>query len=263
MVAVKSLRPGASQDDRRKEFLAEARVMAGLRRHPNLVQLVGVCTVGEPLLMVLEYLAGGSLEDFLLAHGAALNDPKRVYVAHCVALGLAELAERKVIHRDLAARNILIGPNFIIKIADFGLSRESGLTEEVYYRMTSAGTAIPLRWIAPEVAVTRRFTLASDIYAFGIVLYELWSDATLPFAHLDDTALVSELVVGQNPIPAVLPLPRQPPEPVARLYAACLSRVPEQRPSASGAAQALIEIGKHEAHRKSVKLGKVVAESAL
>jgi serine/threonine protein kinase len=148
MVAVKTLladAPAASE----AEFLAEMQLMMKLR-HPNLVNLLGIATKDDPLLLVLEFLPGGSLDKWLLAAQDVARDDQ-LYILYQVALGMDALHARGILHRDLAARNVLVGVDLVCKVSDYGLSRE--VTEERDYYRHRTDRAVPLRWMAPEVRV--------------------------------------------------------------------------------------------------------------
>ena len=133
MVAVKSL--SGDEDSLVADFVKEAKIMTKLR-HPNLVSILGVCMDEHPYLMVLEYLEGGTLEDWLDLHTTTLGPDAKLWILHQVASGAGALHTAGVVHRDIAARNVLIGTDFCVKLADFGLSRDlaagSGNTEYVH-----------------------------------------------------------------------------------------------------------------------------------
>ena len=176
LVAVKQLHSTASTEAR-NEILAEAAVMAQFE-HENVLRLVGVVTKGDPILVLIEYMEHGALQSYIKAHAGALTEQQRLGFAVDLASGLAYLHARGFIHRDVAARNVLLSSSLTAKLADFGLTRESQ-TDSDYYR--SQGGAVPVRWTAPEALEERKFSPASDTYAFGITVYEIWTDAAMPF----------------------------------------------------------------------------------
>ncbi|CAB4004818.1 Fibroblast growth factor receptor 1 [Paramuricea clavata] len=141
-VAVKSVKDIATENDR-KELFKELRLMANVNDHPNIVNLVGACSRGGPLLVVVEYCEHGCLLSYLKKHRldipgkgtfvTSLDQLTRVRFAYDVSKGMRYLEERKIIHRDLAARNVLLGKHKIAKVSDFGLSRdiyETGLYQK-------------------------------------------------------------------------------------------------------------------------------------
>lgn len=146
--------------------LTRDRVCAGWLQ--NMVSLIGVCSAdvdyaaGKPLLMILEFLPGGALDEWLPGNGPKLDGTELVSMVHQVALGLVALKQAAIIHRDLAARNVLIDQHLGVKIADFGLSRETD-EDKNYYRYTT-DRPLPVRWTAPEVLIEQTWTASSDMY---------------------------------------------------------------------------------------------------
>jgi serine/threonine protein kinase len=150
LVAVKTLKPDATAEAE-AEFLAEMQLMMKLR-HANLVNLLGVVTKSDPLMLILEYLPGGSLDLWLLSHREAVSLwDDQLYILYQVALGMSALHAQGILHRDLAARNVLVGVDLVCKVSDYGLSRE--VTEERDYYRHKTTRVVPLRWMAPEVRV--------------------------------------------------------------------------------------------------------------
>jgi hypothetical protein len=149
LVAAKSLRGDDMSPIQEAEFLTEMQLMMKLR-HPNLVNLLGVCTLTKPYHILLELLPGGSLEHWLARNANTATPRDQGYVLYQVALGMTSLHEVGILHRDLAARNVLVGRHLTCKVSDFGLSREISSDRE-YYRLRSNHHAMPLRWMAPEV----------------------------------------------------------------------------------------------------------------
>jgi hypothetical protein len=179
-VASKNASAAASQ-----ELHDEANVMAGLASHPNVLAVIGVITVGYPLVLVMSYCEHGSLLSYLEANaakGEAIDLQVKIRLGRDVARGMEHLASRHFIHRDLAARNVLVSSELVGIIADFGLSRgsnassyvdvealEVGGGQELEYYRSRNGMA-PVRWTSPEALQTSRFSTASDVWSFGIVL---------------------------------------------------------------------------------------------
>uniref|UniRef100_A0A8C2Q7D9 receptor protein-tyrosine kinase n=1 Tax=Cyprinus carpio TaxID=7962 RepID=A0A8C2Q7D9_CYPCA len=190
MVAVKMLKEEASAD-MQNDFQREAALIAEFD-HPNIFRLLGVCAVGKPMCLMFEYMANGDLNEFLrrrsstqqpslsrdtLTCSSLVSEPERYPPLSCleqlsiskqVAAGMAYLSERKFVHRDLATRNCLVAENLVVKIADFGLSRNIYAAD--YYK-ASENDAIPIRWMPPESIFYNRYTSESDVWADGVPYY--------------------------------------------------------------------------------------------
>lgn len=147
-VAVKTCRSEALQD--LDKFLKEAEILKQYD-HPNIVRLIGVCAEKDPVYIVMELMPGGALLDFLRRKGTQQMKKKLCLMVIDAAKGMAYLESNNCIHRDLAARNCLVGDNDIVKISDFGMSREE---EGGIYTVSSGTRAIPIKWTAPEVGCT-------------------------------------------------------------------------------------------------------------
>lgn len=160
-------------------------------RHPNVVGLLKVCTRRRPLQLVLEYMSGGTLEGWLPKHGREARAESLLFILHQVALGMSFVhGSKKIVHRDLAARNVLLTPDLQAKVADYGLARDVG--DKMYYRMKTS-RPMPIRWMAPETLREQKFSEASDVYAYGVVIFEVYSFGTVPFAERKDEELLVHL----------------------------------------------------------------------
>ncbi|XP_006571431.2 proto-oncogene tyrosine-protein kinase ROS isoform X3 [Apis mellifera] len=186
-VAIKTLRKGASAQEK-TEFLQEARLMSHFR-HKHVLRLLGVCLDTDPPLLVLELMEAGDLLSYLRAsrslqpsdsHALRLQD----LLAMCedVARGCRYLEELHFVHRDLACRNCLVSAkdreNRVVKIGDFGLARD--IYKNDYYRKEGEGL-LPVRWMAPESLVDGVFTSQSDVWAFGVLMWEITSLGQQPY----------------------------------------------------------------------------------
>ncbi len=187
-VAVKTLKPGTMSV---AEFLQEAALMKKLR-HPKLIQLYAVCTKEEPIYIITELMKNGSLLDYLRGDGRALKIPQLIDMAAQVASGMAYLEQANYIHRDLAARNILVGENKLCKVADFGLARV--IDEDIYEAHT--GAKFPIKWTAPEAAMYSRFTIKSDVWSFGILLYEIVTYGRFPYPGMTNAEVLERIQTG-------------------------------------------------------------------
>ena len=216
IVAIKSLHdvPGAN----RTEILEEAALMAQFD-HPYVTGLIGVVTIGAPLLVVMEYCEHGSFNHYLAKNDLA-NHVKVMLAADC-ADGLAYLASIKLVHRDVAARNVLVSSERRAKIADFGMSRETVGSD--YYR--SKGGQLPIRWTAPEALEEQKFSEKSDVWSYGVLLHEIWTKAELPYKDMDNRRVWVEVLAGYR-----LPCPPGCPQEIHALMLQCWQE-PQNRPT--------------------------------
>ena len=187
LVAVKSLL--LSADAERGLILQEAALHAQFICE-FVVCLLGVVTVGEPLLVIMEFCEHGALNTYLAEH--ALSARAKNMLAGDCAEGLAYLSSLNFVHRDVAARNVLVSSERRAKIADFGMSRDAGRSH--YYR--SRGGQIPVRWSAPEALEERKFSEQSDCWSFGVLLYEIWTRGETPYKEMSNEKVWVEVVGG-------------------------------------------------------------------
>ncbi|KJE95828.1 TKL protein kinase [Capsaspora owczarzaki ATCC 30864] len=195
-VAVKTLKAGAS-DKSKSDFASEAQIMRRFN-HSSIVSVVEVFVEEEPWMLVLELLPYGDLRKVIQschARGLTPTAGEYLHMFSQVASGLSYLAGLRFVHRDIAARNCLVGADLVVKISDFGLSRE--LEEQNYYRMQTRG-ALPVRWMAPEFLLFRKSSPASDVWAFGVLMWEVMSAGVLPYKGVDSKAIVQFLESGQR-----------------------------------------------------------------
>eukprot|EP00040_Diaphanoeca_grandis_P037820 m.250154 g.250154 ORF g.250154 m.250154 type:complete len:1592 (-) comp33882_c0_seq2:48-4823(-) len=234
LVAVKTLKAPtdattAQNEEMRKEFVNELELMKRLR-HPNLVTLFGCVTKGEPMSMVLEYLPGGSLEDWLEENAEDLQNKTVVEILRQVSHGMIALGQHGVIHRDLAARNVLVGTGTQVKVADYGMSRD--LQAQDYYKLHS-NRMLPLRWTAPDIFLDMKWTVATDVYSFGVLVSEVYSGGELPFDSLEDDTFVKHLT-GTQPLHELLVFSHKElhaPTIIRDLVKRCVSRSVKERPT--------------------------------
>ncbi|XP_055958828.1 tyrosine-protein kinase ITK/TSK [Patella vulgata] len=187
-VAVKTLKDLSMSE---AGFIEEARTMTQLS-HPNLVQLYGIVTKNEPLCIITELMRSGALSTYLKRHRTATLKKPATMLDFClqVCSGMVYLEQRGFIHRDLAARNCLVGENQVVKVADFGLTRYV-LDDE--YR-SSVGTKFPVKWAAPEVLSFTLFSSKSDVWAFGILIWEIFTAGETPYGKMRNAEVVDHIV---------------------------------------------------------------------
>lgn len=221
-VAIKTLKQGAT-DKNRLDFLTEASIM-GQFDDPNVIYLEGVVTKNHPIMIVTEYMSNGSLDTFLRNNDGKFTVIQLVGMMRGIASGMRYLSEMGYVHRDLAARNILIGENLVCKVADFGLSREIDLdtTDGAY---TTKGGKIPVRWTAPEAIAFRKFTSASDIWSYGVVMWEIISYGERPYWNWSNQYVIQAVERGFR-----LPPPMDCPEAIHQLMLDCWQKERGNRP---------------------------------
>ncbi|XP_061918604.1 ephrin type-B receptor 5-like [Entelurus aequoreus] len=200
LVAVKTLRWGAS--DREKGiFLSEAGVL-GQFDHPNVLKLEGVVTRVPPPRIITEFMENGPLDSFLRENEGQFSILQLVGMLRGVGAGMRYLSERNFVHRDLAARNVLVNSNLVCKVSDFGLSRlMRGLDQNMPTYTASLGSKIPVRWTAPEAFQHRKFSSASDVWSFGILMWEIMSYGERPYWDMSNQE-VMKAVADQYRLPA-------------------------------------------------------------
>ncbi|XP_076642696.1 uncharacterized protein LOC143353339 [Halictus rubicundus] len=235
LVAVKTVKEGAS--DREKEDLVrELEIMQQLGSHPNVVTLLGCCTEQEPHYLILEYVMYGKLLAYLRDHrtrqdfynfsedSAALTSRDLTVFGYCVARGMEYLASKKIIHRDLAARNVLVDHNKLCKIADFGMSRFANEDGEVI-ETRHGRNALPIRWMAPESLIYSLFTTKTDVWSFGILMWEIVTLGSTPYPDMTAREVMRNVQNGYR-----LERPSHCRSELFRVISRCWHADPDRRP---------------------------------
>uniref|UniRef100_A0A8D0H9R6 Tyrosine-protein kinase n=1 Tax=Sphenodon punctatus TaxID=8508 RepID=A0A8D0H9R6_SPHPU len=218
-VAVKTLKEDTMEVE---EFLKEAAVMKEIK-HPNLVQLLGVCTLEPPFYIVTEYMPYGNLLDYLReCNREEVTAVVLLYMATQISSAMEYLEKKNFIHRDLAARNCLVGENHVVKVADFGLSRL--MTGDTY--TAHAGAKFPIKWTAPESLAYNTFSIKSDVWAFGVLLWEIATYGMSPYPGIDLSQVYDLLEKGYR-----MEQPEGCPPKVYELMRSCWKWNPPDRPS--------------------------------
>uniref|UniRef100_A0A8C6LKZ8 receptor protein-tyrosine kinase n=1 Tax=Nothobranchius furzeri TaxID=105023 RepID=A0A8C6LKZ8_NOTFU len=220
-VAIKSLKAGYS-DKQRRDFLSEASIM-GQFDHPNIIRLEGVVTKCKPVMIITEFMENGSLDTFLKKHDGQFTVIQLVGMLRGIASGMKYLSDMSYVHRDLAARNILVNSNLVCKVSDFGLSRVLEDDPEAAY--TTRGGKIPIRWTAPEAIAYRKFTSASDVWSYGIVMWEVVSYGERPYWEMSNQDVIKAIDEGYR-----LPAPMDCPVVLHQLMLDCWEKGRSDRP---------------------------------
>ncbi|CAB4006801.1 vascular endothelial growth factor receptor 2-like [Paramuricea clavata] len=252
-VAVKTLKEDSGETEY-KDLLSELKILIHVGEHKNIVNLLGACTKGREseLWVIIEFCSNGNLLQFLRNRRdiyetewkGVSKDPNvqltmtdLVIAAYQVARGMEFLASRLCIHRDLATRNILVTENHVIKIADFGLARDVG--QDSQYIKTSNGL-LPVKWMAVEAIIQRLFTEKSDVWSFGIVLWELFTLGGTPYPSIPPSEVAEFLARGLRMEP-----PHACPEEISKLMMKCWQEDKDSRPAFKELVEILDKIIEH------------------
>ncbi|XP_026678999.1 insulin-like growth factor 1 receptor, partial [Diaphorina citri] len=228
--AIKVANENASEREK-AEFLNEASVMKAFDTH-HVVKLYGVVSEGNPTLVIMELMGGGDLKNYLRScRPDAETDVERspptlsriLQMAAEVADGMAYLADKKFVHRDLAARNCMVADDLTVKVGDFGMTRDIYETE--YYRKGSRGF-LPVRWMAPESLKDGVFTSHSDVWSYGVVLWEMATLASQPYQGLSNEQVLNWVKGG-----GILVRPDNCPDRLFNLMRRCWQFKPQARPT--------------------------------
>ncbi|XP_070558907.1 hepatocyte growth factor receptor-like [Ptychodera flava] len=221
-VAVKSLKRYANIDDVRK-FLEEGVIMKSFK-HDNVLGLVGVCIDqdGRPMI-VLPYMKNGDLKSFVANPDRVLTVRTLITYSLHVAQGMEYLSSMKFVHRDLAARNCMVDESETVKVSDFGLSRD--IYEQEYYASEDKQTRLPIRWMPVESIKRGIFSTKTDVWSYGVLVWELITRGELPYASIDTWDIPSYLERGRR-----LPQPAYAPDKLYDLLLQCWQENPNERP---------------------------------
>ncbi|KAF6725317.1 Protein-tyrosine kinase 2-beta [Oryzias melastigma] len=224
----------------KEKFLSEAGLMKNLD-HPHIVRLIGVIEV-DPVWIVMELYEHGELGNYLMEQQYMLTAVTLTLYSLQICKALAYLEGLNMVHRDIAVRNVLVASSECVKLGDFGLSRY--VDEQEYYK--ASVTRLPIKWMAPESINFRRFTTASDVWMFGVCVWEIFSLAQQPFFWLENSQVIDQLESGVR-----LPKPQQCPPPVYALLTRCWAYEPPRRPTFRQLVCSLSDIQRMESEQQN------------
>ncbi|KAL1505430.1 hypothetical protein ABEB36_005000 [Hypothenemus hampei] len=219
VVAVKTCRV-TLPEEHKKKFLQEGRILKQYD-HPNIVKLIGICVQKQPIMIVMELVPGGSLLTFLRKKVTSLVEAQLMKMCLDTAAGMRYLESKNCIHRDLAARNCLVGYSNIVKISDFGMSRE-----EEEYIVSDGMKQIPIKWTAPEALNFGKYTSLCDVWSYGILCWEIFSRGGTPYVGMNNSKAREKIDSGYR-----MPAPENTPDEMYRLMLRCWEYKPENRPN--------------------------------
>ncbi|XP_015415644.1 PREDICTED: fibroblast growth factor receptor 2 [Myotis davidii] len=236
-VAVKMLKDDATEKDL-SDLVSEMEMMKMIGKHKNIINLLGACTQDGPLYVIVEYAAKGNLREYLRARRPPgmeysydishvpeeqMTFKDLVSCTYQLARGMEYLASQKCIHRDLAARNVLVTENNVMKIADFGLARDINNID--YYKKTTNGR-LPVKWMAPEALFDRVYTHQSDVWSFGVLMWEIFTLGGSPYPGIPVEELFKLLKEGHR-----MDKPANCTNELYMMMRDCWHAVPSQRPT--------------------------------
>ncbi|XP_034408929.1 focal adhesion kinase 1-like isoform X4 [Cyclopterus lumpus] len=217
-VAVKTCKNSTS-DSVREKFLQEALTMRQFD-HPHIVKLMGVIT-DNPVWIIMELCTLGELRSFLQVRKYSLDLATLILYSYQLSAALAYLESKRFVHRDIAARNVLVSTVDCVKLGDFGLSRY--MEDSSYYKASKG--KLPIKWMAPESINFRRFTTASDVWMFGVCMWEILMFGIKPFQGVKNNDVIGRIENGER-----LAMPPQCPPTLYSLMTKCWSYDPSKRP---------------------------------
>ncbi|KAM3929318.1 focal adhesion kinase 1 isoform 29-T31 [Leptodactylus fuscus] len=217
-VAIKTCK-NCTSDSVREKFLQEALTMRQFD-HPHIVKLIGVITE-NPVWIIMELCTLGELRSFLQVRKYNLDLASLILYAYQLSTALAYLESKRFVHRDIAARNVLVSTCDCVKLGDFGLSRY--MEDSTYYKASKG--KLPIKWMAPESINFRRFTSASDVWMFGVCMWEILMYGVKPFQGVKNNDVIGRIENGER-----LPMPPNCPPTLYSLMTKCWAYDPSRRP---------------------------------
>uniref|UniRef100_A0A8C2J611 Focal adhesion kinase 1 n=1 Tax=Cyprinus carpio TaxID=7962 RepID=A0A8C2J611_CYPCA len=217
-VAIKTCK-NCTSDSVREKFLQEALTMRQFD-HPHIVKLIGIITE-NPVWIIMELCTLGELRSFLQIRKYNLDLSALILFAYQLSTALAYLESKRFVHRDIAARNVLVSSTDCVKLGDFGLSRY--MEDSSYYKASKG--KLPIKWMAPESINFRRFTSASDVWMFGVCMWEILMFGIKPFQGVKNNDVIGRIENGER-----LAMPQNCPPTLYSLMTKCWAYDPSKRP---------------------------------
>ncbi|XP_059478851.1 tyrosine-protein kinase Fer isoform X1 [Neocloeon triangulifer] len=236
-VAVKTCRV-TLPDEHRRKFLQEGRILKQYD-HPNIVKLVGICVQKQPIMIVMELVPGGSLLTYLRNNANKISCRQLLAMCKDAASGMKYLESKNCIHRDLAARNCLIGLENIVKISDFGMSRE-----EEEYIVSDGMKQIPIKWTAPEALNYGKYTTLCDVWSYGVLAWEIFAKGGVPYNGMSNSQARERIDEGYR-----MPAPEGTPPEMYQIMLKCWAYESENRPKFDEIFRVVNQL--HEASRQT------------
>ncbi|BFY99899.1 hypothetical protein BsWGS_02941 [Bradybaena similaris] len=226
------------------KFLEEAYIMQQFD-HPHIIKLIGVCSDARPVWIVMELAKHGEMRAYLQINEPKLDLVMLILYAYQLSTALSYLESKKFVHRDIAARNVLVSGHDCVKLGDFGLSR--WVEEQSYYKASKG--KLPIKWMAPESINFRRFTTASDVWMFGVCIWEILMYGVKPFQGVKNNDVIGKIEAGER-----LPLPAGCPPSLYNLMCSCWQYEPSKRLTFAELKTWLYEILDEERHRQEEEM---------
>uniref|UniRef100_A0AAQ4PHR4 Tyrosine-protein kinase n=1 Tax=Gasterosteus aculeatus aculeatus TaxID=481459 RepID=A0AAQ4PHR4_GASAC len=219
-VAIKAIRAGAMYEE---DFIEEAKVMMRLS-HPKLVQLYGVCSQQKPIYIVTEFMEHGCLLNFLRQRRGSFGLGSLLSICLDICEAMEHLEAHRFIHRDLASRNCLVNDSLVVKVSDFGMTRY--VLDDQY--TSSSGAKFPVKWSPPEVFNFCKYSSKSDVWSYGVLMWEVFTEGRMPFEQSQNHEVVTMVTKGQR-----LHRPKMAPLAIYDIMQLTWQERPDDRPSFS------------------------------
>ena len=217
-VAVKTTKPDSTEAER---LITEMKILKQLS-HPNMIGLHAVCSEEEPIYIITELTKYSNLLWYLRGEGRSMELPQLIDMMAQIAAGMAYLGEHNYVHQDLAARNVMLAEGFVCKLADFTLAQ--AITAGIYE--PHSGVKLAIKWTAPEVLLYNYYTVKSDVWSFGVLMYELITRGRLPYPGMTNPQVVQAVKTGYR-----MPAPKVCPEQVYKVMRECWKDDAARRPT--------------------------------